>query len=377
MLAIRKCRMCGEPFDAVVGQDKAFMCPTCRDLAAGIITVESELAAYRDFESDFDLGRSREPDGIGNSAEPTTLGDRIEKTSDDSWAPRQREEMLRAAFESLGGTYEETGRKTSGSGRVAENKRRESAAARSAAKPAIRGDDRAACISMETDAAAYADAHKEGRNKEADFFLSVDKSVVHALIHAKVGESARKPNRPNRPNKSQSGPDESHDVLMQLIGNTGDTKQTDERGMASDSQSGVSPESGRGSKKPRKLSCTSTDSRAPTWAKKRQADIDAAFSTLRGSETLSLLRDHQRGTLVKSGSMIYAGGKGILPPDEIDPDVLDFASTIPIPDEKGEPGPGPFLPQEEINRIFDEVFANDSETIEFLDETLYDTDEVD
>lgn len=200
----------------------------------------------------------------------------------------------------------------------------------------------------------------------------MDNSVVHALIHAKVGESARKPNRPN---KSQSGPDESHDVLMQLIGNTGDTKQTDERGMASDSQSGVSPESGRGSKKPRKLSCTSTDSRAPTWAKKRQADIDAAFSTLRGSETLSLLRDHQRGTLVKSGSMIYAGGKGILPPDEIDPDVLDFASTIPIPDEKGEPGP--FLPQEEINRIFDEVFANDSETIEFLDETLYDTDEVD
>lgn len=374
MLAIRKCRMCGEPFDAVVGQDKALMCPTCRDLAAGIITVESELAAYRDFESDFDLGRSREPDGIGNSTEPTTLGDRREKTSDDSWAPRQREEMLRAAFESLGGTYEETGRKTSGSGRVAENKHRESAAACSAAKPAIRGDDRAACISMETDAAAYADAHKEGRNKEADFFLSVDNSVVHALIHAKVGESARKPNRPN---KSQSGPDGSHDVLMQLIGNAGDTKQTDERGMASDSQSGVSPESGRGSKKPRKLSCTSTDSRAPTWAKKRQADIDAAFSTLRGSETLSLLRDHQRGTLVKSGSMIYAGGKGILPPDEIDPDVLDFASTIPIPDEKGEPGPGPFLPQEEINRIFDEVFANDSETIEFLDETLYDTDEVD
>lgn len=374
MLAIRKCRMCGEPFDAVVGQDKALMCPTCRDLAAGIITVESELAAYRDFESDFDLGRSREPDGIGNSTEPTTLGDRREKTSDDSWAPRQREEMLRAAFESLGGTYEETGRKTSGSGRVAENKHRESAAARSAAKPAIRGDVRAVCISMETDAAAYADAHKEGRNKEADFFLSVDNSVVHALIHAKVGESARKPNRPN---KSQSGPDGSHDVLMQLIGNAGDTKQTDERGMASDSQSGVSPESGRGSKKPRKLSCTSTDSRAPTWAKKRQADIDAAFSTLRGSETLSLLRDHQRGTLVKSGSMIYAGGKGILPPDEIDPDVLDFASTIPIPDEKGEPGPGPFLPQEEINRIFDEVFANDSETIEFLDETLYDTDEVD
>lgn len=374
MLAIRKCRMCGEPFDAVVGQDKALMCPTCRDLAAGIITVESELAAYRDFESDFDLERSREPDGIRNSAEPTTLGDRIEKTSDDSWAPRQREEMLRAAFESLGGTYEETGRKTSGSGRVAENKHRESAAARSAAKPAIRGDVRAVCISMETDAAAYADAHKEGRNKEADFFLSVDNSVVHALIHAKVGESARKPNRPN---KSQSGPDGSHDVLMQLIGNAGDTKQTDERGMASDSQSGVSPESGRGSKKPRKLSCTSTDSRAPTWAKKRQADIDAAFSTLRGSETLSLLRDHQRGTLVKSGSMIYAGGKGILPPDEIDPDVLDFASTIPIPDEKGEPGPGPFLPQEEINRIFDEVFANDSETIEFLDETLYDTDKVD
>lgn len=374
MLAIRKCRMCGEPFDAVVGQDKALMCPTCRDLAAGIITVESELAAYRDFESDFDLERSREPDGIRNSAEPTTLGDRIEKTSDDSWAPRQREEMLRAAFESLGGTYEETGRKTSGSGRVAETKHRESAAARSAAKPAIRGDVRAVCISMETDAAAYADAHKEGRNKEADFFLSVDNSVVHALIHAKVGESARKPNRPN---KSQSGPDGSHDVLMQLIGNAGDTKQTDERGMASDSQSGVSPESGRGSKKPRKLSCTSTDSRAPTWAKKRQADIDAAFSTLRGSETLSLLRDHQRGTLVKSGSMIYAGGKGILPPDEIDPDVLDFASTIPIPDEKGEPGPGPFLPQEEINRIFDEVFANDSETIEFLDETLYDTDKVD
>lgn len=374
MLAIRKCQMCGEPFDAVVGQDKALMCPTCRDLAAGIITVESELAAYRDFESDFDLERSREPDGIRNSAEPTTLGDRIEKTSDDSWAPRQREEMLRAAFESLGGTYEETGRKTPGSGRAAENKHRESAAARSAAKPAIRGDDRAACISMETDAAAYADAHKEGRNKEADFFLSVDNSVVHALIHAKVGESARKPNRPN---KSQSGPDGSHDVLMQLIGNAGDTKQTDERGMASDSQSGVSPESGRGSKKPRKLSCTSTDSRAPTWAKKRQADIDAAFSTLRGSETISLLRDHQRGTLVKSGSMIYAGGKGILPPDEIDPDVLDFASTIPIPDEKGEPGPGPFLPQEEINRIFDEVFANDSETIEFLDETLYDTDEVD
>lgn len=374
MLAIRKCRMCGEPFDAVVGQDKALMCPTCRDLAAGIITVESELAAYRDFESDFDLERSREPDGIRNSAEPTTLGDRIEKTSDDSWAPRQREEMLRAAFESLGGTYEETGRKTSRSGRVAETKHRESAAARSAAKPAIRGDVRAVCISMETDAAAYADAHKEGRNKEADFFLSVDNSVVHALIHAKVGESARKPNRPN---KSQSGPDGSHDVLMQLIGNAGDTKQTDERGMASDSQSGVSPESGRGSKKPRKLSCTSTDSRAPTWAKKRQADIDAAFSTLRGSETLSLLRDHQRGTLVKSGSMIYAGGKGILPPDEIDPDVLDFASTIPIPDEKGEPGPGPFLPQEEINRIFDEVFANDSETIEFLDETLYDTDKVD
>ena len=342
MLAIRKCRMCGEPFDAVVGQDKALMCPTCRDLAAGIITVESELAAYRDFESDFDLERSREPDGIRNSAEPTTLGDRIEKTSDDSWAPRQREEMLRAAFESLGGTYEETGRKTSGSGRVAETKHRESAAARSAAKPAIRGDVRAVCISMETDAAAYADAHKEGRNKEADFFLSVDNSVVHALIHAKVGESARKPNRPN---KSQSGPDGSHDVLMQLIGNAGDTKQTDERGMASDSQSGVSPESGRGSKKPRKLSCTSTDSRAPTWAKKRQADIDAAFSTLRGSETLSLLRDHQRGTLVKSGSMIYAGGKGILPPDEIDPDVLDFASTIPIPDEKGEPGPGPFLPK--------------------------------
>ena len=372
MLAIRKCRMCGEPFDAVVGQDKALMCPTCRDLAAGIITVESELAAYRDFESDFDLGRSREPDGIGNSTEPTTLGDRREKTSDDSWAPRQREEMLRAAFESLGGTYEETGRKTSRSGRAAENKHRESAAARSAAKPAIRGDVRAVCISMETDAAAYADAHKEGRNKEADFFLSVDNSVVHALIHAKVGESARKPNRPN---KSQSGPDGSHDVLMQLIGNAGDTKQTDERGIASDSQSGVSPESGRGSKKPRKLSCTSTDSRAPTWAKKRQADIDAAFSTLRGSETLYLLRDHQRGTLVKSGSMIYAGGKGILPPDEIDPDVLDFASTIPIPDEKGEPGP--FLPQEEINRIFDEVFANDSETIEFLDETLYDTDEVD
>lgn len=374
MLAIRKCRMCGEPFDAVVGQDKALMCPTCRDLAAGIITVESELAAYRDFESDFDLERSGEPDGIGNSAEPTTLGDRIEKTSDDSWAPRQREETLRTAFESLGGTYEETGRKTPGSGRATENKHRESAAARSAAKPAIRGDVRAVCISMETDAAAYADAHKEGRNKEADFFLSVDNSVVHALIHAKVGESARKPNRPN---KSQSGPDGSHDVLMQLIGNAGDTKQTDERGMASDSQSGVSPKSGRGSKKPRKLSCTSTDSRAPTWAKKRQADIDAAFSTLRGSETLSLLRDHQRGTLVKSGSMIYAGGKGILPPDEIDPDVLDFASTIPIPDEKGEPGPGPFLPQEEINRIFDEVFANDSETIEFLDETLYDTDEVD
>ena len=374
MLAIRKCRMCGEPFDAVVGQDKALMCPTCRDLAAGIITVESEFATYRDFESDFDLERSGEPDGMGNSAEPTTLGDRIEKTSDDSWAPRQREEMLRAAFESLGGTYEETGRKTPESGRAAENKHRESAAARSAAKPAIRGDVRAVCISMETDAAAYADAHKEGRNKEADFFLSVDNSVVHAHIHAKVGESARKPNRPN---KSQSGPDGSHDVLMLLIGNTGDTKQTDERGMASDSQSGVSPESGRGSKKPRKLSCTSTDSRAPTWAKKRQADIDAAFSTLRGSETLSLLRDHQRRTLVKSGSMIYAGGKGILPPDEIDPDVLDFASTIPIPDEKGEPGPGPFLPQEEINRIFDEVFANDSETIEFLDETLYDTDEVD
>ncbi len=75
--------------------------------------------------------------------------------------------------------------------------------------------------------------------------------------------------------------------------------------------------------------------------------------------------------------MIYAGGKEVLSPDEIDPDVLDFASTIPIPDEKGEPGPGPFLPQEEINRIFDEVFANDSETIECLDETLYDTNEVD
>ena len=75
MLAIRKCQMCGEPFDAVVGQDKALMCPTCRDLAAGIITVESELAAYRDFESDFDLERSREPDGIRNSAEPTTLGE--------------------------------------------------------------------------------------------------------------------------------------------------------------------------------------------------------------------------------------------------------------------------------------------------------------
>lgn len=77
--------------------------------------------------------------------------------------------------------------------------------------------------------------------------------------------------------------------------------------------------------------------------------------------------------------MIYAGGKEVLPPDEIDPDVLDFASTIPIPDEKGEPGPGPgpFLPQEEINRIFDEVFANDSEAIECLDETLYDTNEVD
>lgn len=366
MLAIRKCRMCGEPFDAVVGQDKALMCPTCRDLAAGIITVESELAAYRDFESDFDLGRSREPDGIGNSTEPTTLGDRREKTSDDSWAPRQREEMLRAAFESLGGTYEKTGRKTSGSGRVAENKHRESAAARSAAKPAIRGDDRAACISMETDAAAYADAHKEGRNKEADFFLSVDNSVVHALIHAKVGESARKPNRPN---KSQSGPDGSHDVLMQLIGNAGDTKQTDERGMASDSQSGVSPESGRGSKKPRKLSCTSTDSRAPTWAKKRQADIDAAFSTLRGSETLSLLRDHQRGTLVKSGSMIYAGGKGILPPDEIDPDVLDFASTIPIPDEETESrhSSRSFLSQEEIDRIFEEAFADCPEILRTSD----------
>ncbi|WP_418632572.1 hypothetical protein [Ruthenibacterium lactatiformans] len=366
MLAIRKCRMCGEPFDAVVGQDKALMCPTCRDLAAGIITVESELAAYRDFESDFDLGRSREPDGIGNSAEPTTLGDRIEKTTDDSWAPRQREEMLRAAFESLGGTYEETGRKPPGSGRAAENKHRESAAARSAAKPAIRGDDRAACISMETDAAAYADAHKEGRNKEADFFLSVDNSVVHALIHAKVGESARKPNRPN---KSQSGPDGSHDVLMQLIGNTGDTKQTDERGMASDSQSGASPESGRGSKKPRKLSCTSTDSRVPTWAKKRQADIDAAFSTLRGSETLSLLRDHQRGTLVKSGSMIYAGGKGILPPDEIDPDVLDFASTIPIPDEETESrhSSRSFLSQEEIDRIFEEAFADCPEILRTSD----------
>ena len=366
MLAIRKCRMCGEPFDAVVGQDKALMCPTCRDLAAGIITVESELAAYRDFESDFDLGRSREPDGIGNSAEPTTLGDRIEKTSDDSWAPHQREEMLRAAFESLGGTYEETGRKTSGSGRVAENKRRESAAARSAAKPAIRGDDRAACISMETDAAAYADAHKEGRNKEADFFLSVDKSVVHALIHAKVGESARKPNRPN---KSQSDPDGSHDILMLLIGNTGDTKQTDERGMASDSQSGASPEAGRGSKKPRKLSCTSTDSRAPTWAKKRQANIDAAFSTLRGSETLSLLRDPQRGTLVKSGSMIYAGGKGILPPDEIDPDVLDFASTIPIPDEETESrhSSRSFLSQEEIDRIFEEAFADCPEILRTSD----------
>lgn len=366
MLAIRKCRMCGEPFDAVVGQDKALMCPTCRDLAAGIITVESELAAYRDFESDFDLGRSREPDGIGNSAEPTTLGDRIEKTSDDSWAPRQREEMLRAAFESLGGTYEETGRKTAGSGRVAENKRRESAAARSAAKPAIRGDDRAACISMETDAAAYADAHKEGRNKEADFFLSVDKSVVHALIHAKVGESARKPNRPN---KSQSDPDGSHDILMLLIGNTGDTKQTDERGMASDSQSGASPEAGRGSKKPRKLSCTSTDSRAPTWAKKRQANIDAAFSTLRGSETLSLLRDPQRGTLVKSGSMIYAGGKGILPPDEIDPDVLDFASTIPIPDEETESrrSSRSFLSQEEIDRIFEEAFADCPEILRTSD----------
>lgn len=366
MLAIRKCRMCGEPFDAVVGQDKALMCPTCRDLAAGIITVESELAAYRDFESDFDLGRSREPDGIGNSAEPTTLGDRIEKTSDDSWTPRQREEMLRAAFESLGGTYEETGRKTSGSGRVAENKRRESAAARSAAKPAIRGDDRAACISMETDAAAYADAHKEGRNKEADFFLSVDKSVVHALIHAKVGESARKPNRPN---KSQSDPDGSHDILMLLIGNTGDTKQTDERGMASDSQSGASPEAGRGSKKPRKLSCTSTDSRAPTWAKKRQANIDAAFSTLRGSETLSLLRDPQRGTLVKSGSMIYAGGKGILPPDEIDPDVLDFASTIPIPDEETESrhSSRSFLSQEEIDRIFEEAFADCPEILRTSD----------
>lgn len=366
MLAIRKCRMCGEPFDAVVGQDKALMCPTCRDLAAGIITVESELAAYRDFESDFDLGRSREPDGIGNSTEPTTLGDRREKTSDDSWAPRQREEMLRAAFESLGGTYEETGRKTSGSGRAAENKHRESAAARSAAKPAIRGDVRAVCISMETDAAAYADAHKEGRNKEADFFLSVDNSVVHALIHAKVGESARKPNRPN---KSQSGPDGSHDVLMQLIGNTGDTKQTDERGMASDSQSGASPESGRGSKKPRKLSCTSTDSRAPTWAKKRQADIDAAFSTLRGSETLSLLRDHQRGTLVKSGNIIYAGGKGILPPDEIDPDVLDFASTIPIPDEETESrhSSRSFLSQEEIDRIFEEAFADCPEILRTSD----------
>lgn len=311
MLAIRKCRMCGEPFDAVVGQDKALMCPTCRDLAAGIITVESELAAYRDFESDFDLGRSREPDGIGNSAEPTTLGDRIEKTSDDSWAPRQREEMLRAAFESLGGTYEETGRKTPGSGRAAENKHRESAAARSAAKPAIRGDDRAACISMETDAAAYADAHKEGRNK----------------------------------------------------------KQTDERGMASDSQSGASPEAGRGSKKPRKLSCTSTDSRAPTWAKKRQANIDAAFSTLRGSETLSLLRDPQRGTLVKSGSMIYAGGKGILPPDEIDPDVLDFASTIPIPDEETESrhSSRSFLSQEEIDRIFEEAFADCPEILRTSD----------
>lgn len=366
MLAIRKCRMCGEPFDAVVGQDKALMCPTCRDLAAGIITVESELAAYRDFESDFDLGRSREPDGIGNSAEPTTLGDRIEKTSDDSWAPRQREEMLRAAFESLGGTYEETGRKTSGSGRVSENKRRESATARSAAKPAIRGDDRAACISMETDAAAYADAHKEGRNKEVDFFLSVDNSVVHALIHAKVGESARKPNRLN---KSQSGPDGSHDILMQLIGNTGDTKQTDERGMASDSQSGASPEAGRGSKKPRKLSCTSTDSRAPTWAKKRQANIDAAFSTLRGSETLSLLRDPQRGTLVKSGSMIYAGGKGILPPDEIDPGVLDFASTIPIPDEETESrhSSRSFLSQEEIDRIFEEAFADCPEILRTSD----------
>ena len=366
MLAIRKCRMCGEPFDAVVGQDKALMCPTCRDLAAGIITVESELAAYRDFESDFDLGRSREPDGIGNSAEPTTLGDRIEKTSDDSWAPRQREEMLRAAFESLGGTYEETGRKTSGSGRVAENKRRESAAARSAAKPAIRGDDRAACISMETDAAAYADAHKEGRNKEADFFLSVDKSVVHALIHAKVGESARKPNRPNNSHSDHEG---SHDILMLLIGNTGDTKQTDERGMASDSQSGASPEAGRGSKKPRKLSCTSTDSRAPTWAKKRQANIDAAFSTLRGSETLSLLRDPQRGTLVKSGSMIYAGGKGILPPDEIDPDVLDFASTIPIPDEETESrhSSRSFLSQEEIDRIFEEAFADCPEILRTSD----------
>lgn len=373
MLAIRKCRMCGEPFDAVVGQDKALMCPTCRDLAAGIITVESELAAYRDFESDFDLERSREPNGIGNSAEPTTLGDRIEKTSDDSWAPRQREEMLRAAFESLGGTYEETGRKTPGSGRAAENKHRESAAARSAAKPAIRGDDRAACISMETDAAAYADAHKEGRNKEADFFLSVDNSVVHALIHAKVGESARKPNRPSKAQRSSNG---SHDVLMQFIGTP-----SERRDLTSESQTSASPETKRGPKKPKSPSCTSTNSRASTWTKRRQADIDTAFSTLRrtpkGKKTLSLLRDPRRGTLRKSGSMIYAGGKEVLPPDEIDPDVLDFASTIPIPDEKGEPGPGPFLPQEEINRIFDEVFANDSEAIECLDETLYDTNEVD
>lgn len=249
MLAIRKCRVCGDLFDAVVGQDKSLTCPVCRDLAASIITVEGELAACRDFENDFDMEQSREPDDMGGSSAPIPLEDQIEGGSDDNWAPRQQKERLRAAFESLGGIYEETEKETPGSGRAATNKRRESATTRSDAKPAIRGDN------------------------------------------------------------------------------------------------------------PQKPSHTSTDSRAPTWAKKRQADIDAAFSTLRGSETLSLLRDHQRGTLMKSGGMIYAGGKGVLPPDEIDPDVLDFASTIPIPDEEVEShhGSRPFLPQEEINRIFEEV----------------------
>ena len=72
---------------------------------------------------------------------------------------------------------------------------------------------------------------------------------------------------------------------------------------------------------------------------------------------------------MKSGSMIYAGGKGILPPDEIDPDVLDFASTIPIPDEETESrhSSRSFLSQEEIDRIFEEAFADCPEILRTSD----------